>query len=272
MRCCARTRYKPTISENEAEGSNYGEAEGGNVSAEVVHGEAEGGNVSAEVVHVQESEIMANSAREGGAVDGGAAAVGAEAAGIAARPEAEVADDSAGPSDPMCMANGCLSAIDRTVCGSAFCAEHEHHPVGEASFEVVRQVLVDLRESTDYSGWHKRGTDCKQGWDKLETYTAMEDLGREVNTEGVYGVKVKDGRLVTILLQQCNLSGHLPPSLAKLCALQQLNLYNNHLRGFLPAHIGSASCLPLLQELNVRNNSQLAGTIDAHFLANCKTW
>jgi hypothetical protein len=105
-----------------------------------------------------------------------------------------------------CMVVGCLNAIDETVCGSGYCAEHEHHPVGKASFEVVRQVLIDIRESTGYTGW----TDDKEGWDKLETYTTMEELGYNHDTdEGVSGVKVKDGKLIKIVLEGCNLTGKL---------------------------------------------------------------
>jgi hypothetical protein len=39
--------------------------------------------------------------------------------------------------------------------------------VGKASFEVVRQVLIDIRESTGYVG---------EGWEKLETYMTVEEL------------------------------------------------------------------------------------------------
>jgi hypothetical protein len=103
-----------------------------------------------------------------------------------------------------CMVMGCLNAIDETVTGSAYCAEHEHHPVGQASFEVVRQVLIDIRESTGYTGW----TTWKNGWDKLATYTAMEDLG-ESTSEGVHGVRVEHGKLIEIDLNNCNLTGTL---------------------------------------------------------------
>jgi tetratricopeptide (TPR) repeat protein len=104
-----------------------------------------------------------------------------------------------------CMVMGCLNAIDETVCGSPYCAEHEHHPVGKASFEVARQVLIDIRESTGYAGWRK----SKEGWDKLETYTTMEELGEKLE-EGVHNVMVKDGKLEEIYLD--NLTGT-PPSL-----------------------------------------------------------
>jgi hypothetical protein len=101
------------------------------------------------------------------------------------------------------MVVGCLNAIDETVCGSGYCAEHEHHPVGEASFEVVRQVLIDFRESTGYAGWRCE----KEGWDKLETYTTMEELqlmwtvdnnGGGQKGGGISGVKVKDGKLTEL--------------------------------------------------------------------------
>jgi hypothetical protein len=111
-----------------------------------------------------------------------------------------------------CMATGCPNAVDEAVCGSPYCVEHEHHPVGKTSFEVVRQVLIDIRESTGYTGW----TDKKEGWDKLETYTTMEELNDggqnnrrygEPYVKGVEGVAVKDGKLVWISLYANNLTG-----------------------------------------------------------------
>ena len=85
-----------------------------------------------------------------------------------------------------CMVVGCLNAIDETVCGSGYCTEHEHHPVGNASFEVVRQVLIDIRESTGYAGWAPgwdgMGWDVKKGWDKLETYTTIESTASRSRT------------------------------------------------------------------------------------------
>jgi hypothetical protein len=123
-----------------------------------------------------------------------------------------------------CLAISCLNAIDETVCGSPYCAEHEHHPVEKASFEVVRQVLIDIRESTGYSGWNGKDQDGsvkKEGWDKLETFTAMEELGfkRDANyitsllSRGVNGVVVADGKLVSINLCCCNLTGTNLPAL-----------------------------------------------------------
>jgi hypothetical protein len=81
--------------------------------------------------------------------------------------------------------------------------------VGNASFEVARQVLIDIREST--SGWNSGGAPgtnsngapirTQKGWAKLETYTTMEELGESIyKHKGVYGVEVKDGKLVAIAL------------------------------------------------------------------------
>jgi hypothetical protein len=50
--------------------------------------------------------------------------------------------------------------------------------------------------------------------------------------------------------------------------LEELYLGDNNLGGLLPAHMGSASCLPSLKRLNVQGNKQLGGVIDAHFLYN----
>jgi hypothetical protein len=157
-----------------------------------------------------------------------------------------------------CMVMGCINAIDETVCGSGYCVEHEHHPVGKATFEVVRQVLIDIRESTGHVEWTSKKTD----WDKLETYTTIEELGQ------CGGVTMRDGKLVKIDLESCNLTGTLPPSLAKLDTLEELYIWRNDLRGLLPAHIGSVSCLPSLKDLQVEGNKQLGGVIDVCFLAN----
>jgi hypothetical protein len=173
-----------------------------------------------------------------------------------------------------CIVIGCLNAIDETVLGSPYCVEHEHHPVGNASFEVVRQVLIDLRESTGYAGWEDF---AKEGWDKLETYTTMNQLGRTLDDgDGVYGIMVERslssavyGKLVFMGLGECNLTGMLPSSLAKLDTLVELDFgRHNNLQGFLPAHMGSASCLPSLKVLNVQKNKHLGGVIDARFLSN----
>jgi hypothetical protein len=181
-----------------------------------------------------------------------------------------------------CIVIGCLDAVDETVCGSPYCAKHEHHPVGKASFEVVRQVLIDIRESTGYAEWkwnkgYPGWKGRKASWYKLETYTTMEELEPKYNNDytrhigGIYGVEVKGGKLVRMDLNDCNLTGTLPPSLAALDTLQELDLSSNNLGGFLPAHMGSASCLPSLKELNVCDNEQLGGMIDVHFLASSET-
>jgi hypothetical protein len=129
-------------------------------------------------------------------------------------------------------------------------------------FEVIRQVLIDIRDAN--------GIEALYGWDKLETYTTLIDLGQ------CYGVSMKDygvpfsTYLYKINLGDCSLTGTLPSSLAKLDTLVVLWLYNNNLQGSLPAHIGSPSCLPNLKDMDVGDNKQLGGTIDAQFLVNCK--
>jgi hypothetical protein len=65
-------------------------------------------------------------------------------------------------------------------------------------------------------------------------------------------------------------TGTLPPSLAKLDTLEKLDLSGNNLEGFLPAHMGSASCLPSLKDLDVRGNKELGGVMGVRFLAKCK--
>jgi hypothetical protein len=97
----------------------------------------------------------------------------------------------------MCMVMGCGKIVDETVCGSGYCADHEHHPVGKASFEVVRQVMIDIRESTGYVG---------EGWDKLETYMTIEELCQKLE------ISCQNGKLTELGFGGCNLTGT-PPSL-----------------------------------------------------------
>jgi hypothetical protein len=122
---------------------------------------------------------------------------------------------------PTCMVMGCLNAIDETVCGSMYCVEHEHHPVGRASFEVVRQVLIDIRESAGYAGWTRN----KKGWDKLESYTTTKELHNPygIGGGGVCGVKVKDGKLVEIDFDGYNLTGT-HPALLSACTVPSASM------------------------------------------------
>jgi hypothetical protein len=147
--------------------------------------------------------------------------------------------------------------------------------VGKASFEVVRQVLIDIRE---WTGCAKNKMWAGWGWSELETYTTMEELGEglELGTQTSrkdYGVRVEAGKLIEIDLNFHNITGTLPHSLAKLDTLEVLRLWSrthNDLGGFLPAHMGSASCLPSLKILDVRDNRRLGGVLDARFLASCE--
>jgi hypothetical protein len=48
---------------------------------------------------------------------------------------------------------------------------------------MVRQVLIDIRESTGYAGWgYLDYSFMKEGWDKLETYTTMESTASRSRT------------------------------------------------------------------------------------------
>jgi hypothetical protein len=131
------------------------------------------------------------------------------------------------------------------------------------TFEEVRQVFIEFRDSTGYAGWKTEHQ--KKGWNNLESFTAMVDLG----TCG--GVRLKNGQPYMIGLPMGNLVGTLPPSLAKLDTLVELYLNGNNLHGCLPAHIGSPTCLSSLKKLDVQDNRHLGGKIEAHFLINCKT-
>jgi hypothetical protein len=62
--------------------------------------------------------------------------------------------------------------------------------LGHASFEEVRQVLIDFRDSTGYEDWmYYDGEDhVKRGWERLETYTHPRQLNN------CYGLEVEDDR------------------------------------------------------------------------------
>jgi hypothetical protein len=68
----------------------------------------------------------------------------------------------------------------------------------DPAFEEVQLVLIEFRESTGYVCWKDW---AKEGWDKLETYTMMEELRL------CRGVFVEDGNLHGIELNNCNLTG-----------------------------------------------------------------
>jgi hypothetical protein len=153
--------------------------------------------------------------------------------------------------------HGCPNFIDAGDPGS-YCREHQ------VSFITTRQILMDFRDSTNYLDWKIRWDESMpKGWDILGTYTTMDDLGQ------CQGVNIKDGRLYGLDVGAFHLTGVLPASFATLDTLVELSLEANDLHGVLPAHIGSASCLPSLKILRVAGNPNLSGVIDAHFLAKC---
>jgi hypothetical protein len=125
-------------------------------------------------------------------------------------------------------------------------------------------VLVEFRDATGYLGWKCGNMNVRKGWDKLDTYHAMEELGQ------CHGLYLQEGKLHEIELGGCNLVGLLPSSLAKLDTLVELHLYRNNLHSALPEHIGFPACLPSLQTLRLSHNPQLGGEISAEFLLNCK--
>jgi hypothetical protein len=161
-----------------------------------------------------------------------------------------------------CLVKNCQQKINEEVAGCVYCKAHEFEPLGPVPFDEVQQALIDLRDSTNFDGWmyYNEEGHVKEGWDRLETYAAIEQLSQ------CYGIEVEDGKLVAMNLGDCHLSGRLPASIAKLDTLEWLNLATNELEGSLPAHIGSPSCLPKLKMLSVFDNPQLGGIIDTKWL------
>ena len=114
-------------------------------------------------------------------------------------------------------------------------------PRAEQSFEAVCRILHDFRDATGYRQWRKPwgSTKCKQGWTRfnLDSYTSIHEVG------SCAGIAVNAlGLLCALELPRCNLSGSLPPSLAGLHTLEELNLGGNPgLSGELPPTLGSLS-------------------------------
>jgi len=101
------------------------------------------------------------------------------------------------------------------------------------------EVLIDLREATDYNEW----TNNICGWDELEVHQdpSLCD-GIESN---------ENGAVVRVDLRSSGLQGHIPTSLSKLYSLEKLWLSNNRLSGSVPTTIAS---LDNLQHLDLKNN------------------
>jgi len=101
-----------------------------------------------------------------------------------------------------------------------------HHPfyvhVKTSMLEADSLALVDLYNNTNGSEW----TD-NTNWLSSES---LEDWS---------GVTVENGRVVTLDLQENNLSGAVPSSIGNLTALTFLSLRNNNLTGSLPDEIGN---------------------------------
>jgi hypothetical protein len=171
-----------------------------------------------------------------------------------------------------CCALRCENAVSvasfsgRAVGRTDYCALHKEpytRALKQATFEEIQLCLLEFRDATGYASWKCANIDVRKGWDMLESYTTMVELGQ------CHGVYLQKLRLHGIWLGGCNLSGILPPSLAKLDTLVDLALFQNDLQGALPAHIGSPGCLPSLNTLRVSGNRELGGKIEATFLVKC---
>ncbi len=106
------------------------------------------------------------------------------------------------------------------------------------------QVLVDFYNSTGGTNWTS-----KNGWLTARDYCTW------------HGILCSDSgsasRVITLDLNQNNLSGQLPTSLGNLANLQRLYLYKNQLSGPIPTSLGN---LANLQRLYLYKN-QLSGPI-----------
>ena len=90
-----------------------------------------------------------------------------------------------------------------------------------------KEVLVKLYKATNGNEWINK-------W----------DLSSSVATW--YGVKLQNGKVVSINLSNNNLTGEIPGEIVKLKSLQELNLYKNNISGAIPSDIGNLSELRIL--------------------------
>jgi len=110
-------------------------------------------------------------------------------------------------------------------------------------------ALADLYQNTDGDKWysHIGYNDTPDNW------LSEEPISRW------WGVSISNGRVISIDLEENNLTGTIPTSIGDLDSLNFLSLEDNKLTGTIPAEIGT---LNSLKELYLSNN-QLTGTIPA---------
>lgn len=101
-------------------------------------------------------------------------------------------------------------------------------------------ALVALYDSTNGDGWLR-----KEGW----------KVGSPLTWEGTYFTP--NGRLLSVVLNDNNLEGVIPPAIGTMDTLQILDLSGNNLTGRIPTQIGNITTLVNLS----LNDNQLEGTI-----------
>ncbi|KAG1650184.1 putative inactive leucine-rich repeat receptor-like protein kinase [Nymphon striatum] len=94
--------------------------------------------------------------------------------------------------------------------------------------KIEKQVLIDLYTSTNGSEW-------TQSW----------DLSKQANTW--YGITIKNNKVVSIVLIDNNLKGHIPITIARLKNLKVLNLAFNSIHDKIPESITKLSNLQVLR-------------------------
>jgi hypothetical protein len=82
-------------------------------------------------------------------------------------------------------------------------------PAGEAksklSFSELQQILIEFRDSTGFEKWYDY---AQHGWEKLGSYSKIEELGEGGELyDGLSGVEVQEGKVFRIDLDGCNLEG-----------------------------------------------------------------
>eukprot|EP01103_Thecamoeba_quadrilineata_P014955 TRINITY_DN4588_c0_g1_i1.p1 TRINITY_DN4588_c0_g1~~TRINITY_DN4588_c0_g1_i1.p1 ORF type:complete len:1118 (+),score=181.32 TRINITY_DN4588_c0_g1_i1:59-3412(+) len=96
-------------------------------------------------------------------------------------------------------------------------------------------VLLEFFNSTQGHNWKQH---CRGNWRQTKEHCSWE------------GLQCLGGRVVSLRLYSCGLSGTLPRSLGRLRHLQILNLKNNHLRGRIPPDLSAS-----LKTLDLSDNS-----------------
>ena len=105
-----------------------------------------------------------------------------------------------------------------------------------SKIETTFNALQSLYYSTNGYQWYNNN-----GWDFSQIPDNMEAFNEW------YGLKVYDGKLTCLFLENSKLKGLIPPEIGQLIDLEQISLFNNYLTGSIPSEIGNLVNLAFIQ-------------------------